>query len=326
MKTRTKRGQSPVRLFVTSAGMAAETADSDTNLLTSGLAGHLQGCLKRKCPRSSYGGPEPTMRGLLATRRLCAMVLMAISAYTPLSLARPPVPKTFIGPNRGSPLALLIQRRFFQSFLPGSLTWNREAFVCKVLDDYLPKPKPKSSLTALELEPEDGRYWAYLRPPGCKWYLDRVIALGTEMENMPDGILDSMAQQANGIFSKAVFLSWKPPSPFGVPKGSLDFVLMADGAPARLGSRLARAMAEVEKALKPGGRLFIAADETDERLLGMRLDVGWEPKTNSAMANLKLKLVASQRDDNAELVFAQFRKPLRPGAAAGRSARATRRR
>lgn len=190
----------------------------------------------------------------------------------------------------------------------------------------MPDSKIKGYFTAIEVEPEDGKYWAYFRPPKVKWYLDRVIAVGSTIEDMPQGNLDSMQQQANGIYAKAEFVAWRKPSmPFGIPKGSADFVFLADGGVRRLGDRLERAMVEIERVLKPGGRFFIAADEKDELILGMRLDTGWAIPSDCALSKVNLKMVASQRDSSSELVFAQFRKSMkRKLGASGRSSKARR--
>eukprot|EP00913_Durusdinium_trenchii_P007734 g7263.t1 len=99
-----------------------------------------------------------------------------------------------VTPPRAS--ASRVRQRFFQNTWADKDYMDRQFFVAGTLHErgpsstiavcvqvLLPKAKPNSGLTALELEPTDGRYIGFLRPGAeevakKKWYLDEYIAVG----------------------------------------------------------------------------------------------------------------------------------------------------
>lgn len=176
-------------------------------------------------------------------------------------------------PGNADAQRLLPQRRFFGSLLDPS-SFQRETFVCETLDRWLPSPPPKSSMVALEIEPESSRYWPYLRPADCKWYMDRIYVVGELYgERLQKKEMQEMAATAEGMGASLRALVWRKAGiPSEVKPGSIDMGLMSDGAFTALGPKQTEAaLKRMKIMLKNSGRFYIVANEKDEKSAGHRL-------------------------------------------------------
>ncbi|CAK8999814.1 unnamed protein product [Durusdinium trenchii] len=172
-------------------------------------------------------------------------------------------------PPRAS--ASRVRQRFFQNTWADKDYMDRQFFVAGTLHVLLPKAKPNSGLTALELEPTDGRYIGFLRPGAeevakKKWYLDEYIAVGRTVFEAETDQVKKLKKEANAQGAKPRFQGWVNPSErWQVDKGSVDMALLSDGAMERLGSRREAALMELRRVLKPSGRLYAVASNEDAK-------------------------------------------------------------
>ncbi|CAL1149235.1 unnamed protein product [Cladocopium goreaui] len=222
-------------------------------------------------------------------------------------------------PGNADAQRLLPQRRFFGSLLDPS-SFQRETFVCETLDRWLPSPPPKSSMVALEIEPESSRYWPYLRPADCKWYMDRIYVVGELYgERLQKKEMQEMAATAEGMGASLRALAWRKAGiPSEVKPGSIDMGLMADGAFTALGPKKTEAaLKRMYIMLKNSGRFYIVANEQDEKMaLRGQLDIGFEPEV---LLKLGWQIRASKRDHGLVVAYLTKRRRAKPAAKAKKS-------
>jgi len=190
------------------------------------------------------------------------------------------------------------RRRFFEK-VTGTLEkftpdyWRRENFLCEALDSYLPPAKKKALLRVMEIEPEDAKYWAYLKPLERGWYIDEFLAVGKSVDELDQG---SMRDAAKGIGASCELLSWRKASNVfpDVKKESIDIALISDGAIKRLGSRLENALRNTRKVMKPNGRFFFVMSQEDEDILGGSMEKDFSG--SSPMDKYGYEIMTSKRE------------------------------
>ncbi|CAE7840899.1 eryA [Symbiodinium sp. CCMP2592] len=90
--------------------------------------------------------------------------------------------------SRSCARAHLQQRQLFGGFLDPS-DWQRDSFVGESLSLWLPSYPPKTEVVALAVEPSSDRYWSYLKPEKCKWYMDKIVAVGEKVGDLEERTL-----------------------------------------------------------------------------------------------------------------------------------------
>ncbi|CAL1132739.1 unnamed protein product [Cladocopium goreaui] len=124
---------------------------------------------------------------------------------------RPLSPESFR--DRGS----LVKRHFFQNTWADGEYMDRQFFVASTLHVLLPAAKRNAQLKAIELEPTDGRYIAFLRPgaeevASKRWYLDEYIAIGKTLWEAESDDVKKLKKEANAQGAKPRFQGWMNPS------------------------------------------------------------------------------------------------------------------
>ncbi|CAJ1331579.1 unnamed protein product, partial [Effrenium voratum] len=201
-------------------------------------------------------------------------------------------------------LRLRPQRRLLGTLMDPS-AWQRDQFVCETLDGWLPSVPPKTSLVALEIEPLSSRYWPYLRPADCKWYMDKIFAVGELITTrIEEKAAKEMKATAEGMRAKLEVIEWKKRGlPIEVKPGSVDLGLMADGAFQALGpKRTEAALKRMHIMLKNSGRFYIVANQQDEQFgfRGDKLDLGFEPEL---LRKLGWQIRSSKRDHGLVVAY-----------------------
>jgi len=193
-------------------------------------------------------------------------------------------------------------RRFFEKLNPDY--WRKENFICEALDSYLPPAKKGALLKVVEIEPEDARYWVYLKPLDKGYYIEEVSAVGSTIDDMDDGALGRMKEAATSIGAKCNFVAWRKSHwPFGVQKGSIDIMFIADGTIKRLGPRLENALRQARLSLKKQGRFFFIANEEDEKCLRALMENDFNGR--SVMDQFGFKIVTSVREFGLSVGYMQ---------------------
>jgi len=214
------------------------------------------------------------------------------------------IPVRYAGHFRAPHLRTRTSRGFFQGTWADPVYWQKQTFVCETLDVLLPKAQPKAKLQALEIEPKDGKYIAYLKPDDPSWYLDKYFAIG-QFKGFDDNGMNELRKEALAQGAAPKFQAWSIATQrFQLESGSIDMVLFSDGAMKRLGALLEPALLEVKRVLRDSGRFFFVFDDVDEELSGSSFEVGLK---GSIIDRIGFELVAANRGE-CGVVVGYFRK------------------
>ncbi|CAE7618256.1 unnamed protein product [Symbiodinium necroappetens] len=204
--------------------------------------------------------------------------------------------------SRNYARAHLQQRQLFGGFLDPS-DWQRDSFVGEALSLWLPSYPPKTEVVALEVEPSSDRYWSYLKPEKCKWYMDKIVAVGEKVGDLEERTLMFMKATANDMGADFQALTWKKAGvPAEIQLGSIDIGLMSDGTFTELGAKgTEAALRRMFLMLKNSGRFFVIAN-TDDEQFGFReqLVLGFEP---AVLKRVGWQIQAAKRDNGVVVAY-----------------------
>jgi len=197
----------------------------------------------------------------------------------------------------------LAQRKLLGNMLDPSF-WQQDSFVGDALNGWAPKYPPKTEVTLVEIEPSSGRYWPYLRPSGCKWYMDEIFIVGENVFNLEPRITSYMKTSARDLGAAFEACKWsrKAGVPPEIQPGSVDLGLISDGTCAKLGTKgTEAAMRRMFIMLKNSGRFFIVATDEDEQFgFQEQLVLGFEP---AMLKKIGWQIQAVKRDEGIVVAY-----------------------